>query len=97
VFIGTCLIRLHLPENHSLKGKRHVLKSIISRLHNEFNVSAAEVGEMDVWQVAELGVCCVSNDSQHSSEVISKVIDFVERARLEAVVIEVSTEVLQAF
>lgn len=97
MFIGTCLIKLHLPENHSLKGKRHVLKSIIARLHNEFNVSAAEVESMDLWQIAELGVACVSNDSRHVTEVISKVIDFVERSSMDAVMTEVNTDVLEVF
>jgi hypothetical protein len=41
--IGTCTIELHIPGNGSLKGKRQVIKSIIARVHNEFNVSIAEV------------------------------------------------------
>lgn len=97
MYIGTCLIKLHLPENHSLKEKRHVLKSIITRIQNEFHASAAEVGSMDLWQIAEIGVCCVSNDFQHSNEVISKVVDFVERSRMDAEVTDVQTEVIEAF
>lgn len=73
------------------------MKSIITRVHNEFSVSVAEVGYMDLWQVAELGACCVSNDSRHSTEVISKVIDFVQRSRFDAVVTDVRTEVIEAF
>ncbi|MFB0538399.1 MAG: DUF503 family protein [Anaerolineae bacterium] len=37
--IGTCTIELHIPGNGSLKGKHRVIKSIIARVHNEFNVS----------------------------------------------------------
>ena len=51
--IGTCTIELHIPGNGSLKGKRRVIKSIIARVHNEFNVSIAEVDNQDLWQ----GVC----------------------------------------
>jgi len=40
--IGTCTIELHIPGSGSLKGKRWVIKSIIARVHNEFNVSIAE-------------------------------------------------------
>jgi uncharacterized protein YlxP (DUF503 family) len=58
--IGTCTIELHIPGNGSLKGKRRVVKSIIARVHNEFNVSIAEVGNQDLWQSATLGVACVS-------------------------------------
>lgn len=97
MYIGVCLLTLHLPENHSLKGKRHVLKSIITRIQNEFGVSVAEVGAQDLWQLAELGVGCVSNDAQHSAEVISKVINFVERSRLDVILTEVRTDVIEAF
>jgi uncharacterized protein YlxP (DUF503 family) len=58
--IGTCTIELHIPGNGLLKGKRWVIKSIIARVHNEFNVSIAEVGNQDLWQSATLGVACVS-------------------------------------
>jgi len=58
--IGTCTIELHLPGNGSLKGKHRVPQSIIARVHNEFNVSIAEVGNQDLWQSATLGVACVS-------------------------------------
>ena len=51
--IGTCTIELHIPGNGSLKGKRRVIKSIIARVHSEFNVSIAEVDNQDLWQ----GVC----------------------------------------
>jgi len=44
----------------SWKGKRRVIKSIIARVHNEFNVSIAEVEDQDLWQSATLGVACVS-------------------------------------
>lgn len=97
MFIGACVIRLHLPENHSLKEKRHVLKSIITRTRNEFGASVAEVGSMDLWQIAEIGACYVSNDAQHAAEVIAKVVNFVERSRLDVVVAEVSTDVIEVF
>ena len=37
--IGVCIIELHLPGNGSLKGKRSVIKSIVTRVSREFNVS----------------------------------------------------------
>lgn len=97
MFIGACKVTLRLPENHSLKGKRHVLKSVMTRVKNEFNVAVAEVGSQDLWQVAEIGVCCVSNNGQHATEMISKVVDFIERSRLDAEVIDYETELLDAF
>ena len=75
--VGILRINLRLPENSSLKGKRQLLKPITTRLKNRFNVSVAEVGHQDLWQLASLGVCCVSNDKRHIDEVLSKVVSFV--------------------
>ena len=70
--VGVCRVTLRLPENHSLKGKRQVLKSLIARLHNRFNVSAAEIDDHDSWQIASLGVSCVSNDERHADQVLAR-------------------------
>jgi len=72
-----CQIELRLPENHSLKGKRQVIKSIITRLQNKFNVSVAEVDNQDLWQLATLGVACVSNHRRHADETLANVVKFV--------------------
>ena len=93
--IGLCRIKLQLPENHSLKGKRQVLKSLIARLHNRFNVSAAEVDDQDSWQIASLGICCVSNDDRHADEVMASVIAFIRNERLDAEILDVETEVIR--
>ncbi|HYT03794.1 MAG TPA: DUF503 domain-containing protein [Gemmatimonadales bacterium] len=61
---------LHLAASHSLKDKRRVLKSLKDRLHNRFNVSAAETAHHDLWQRAELTVCVVSNDRGHADSVL---------------------------
>jgi uncharacterized protein YlxP (DUF503 family) len=92
--VGACRITLRLPENHSLKGKRKVIKSLISRLHNRFNVSAAEVDSQDSWQSAVIGVSCTSSDEQHASEVLASVMDFVRHERLDAEIVDYQTEML---
>src|SRR2546422_9340228 len=61
---------LHLEGSRSLKDKRHVLKSLKDRLHNRFNVSAAETAHHDLWQRAELTVCVVSNERGHAESVL---------------------------
>jgi uncharacterized protein YlxP (DUF503 family) len=93
--VGVCQITLRLPENHSLKGKRQVLKSLITRLHNRFNVSAAEVGDQDSWQIVSLGISCVSNDDRHANEVMASVIAFIRHERLDAEILDVETEVVR--
>lgn len=76
--IGALRITLYLPENYSLKDKRHDVRPLLAQVTNTFHVSAAEVGELDIWTRAVLGIACVSNDTRHANEVISKVVDFVE-------------------
>ena len=92
--VGVCRIEFRLPENLSLKGKRRVLKSIITRLSNKFNVSVAEVGDQDLWQLATLGICCVSNDSRYTNEVLSKVVDFIVGSRFEVEILNYKIEIL---
>jgi len=75
--VGVCRIELRLPENESLKGKRQVVKSIIARLQNKYNVSVAEIDNQDLWQIATLGITCVSNHRRHADETLSGVVRFV--------------------
>ncbi len=92
--VGVCRISLRLPENLSLKGKRQVLKSIITRVGNKFNVSIAEVDDHDSWQLATLGICCVSNNKRYTNEVLSKVVDFVANSRFEIEMLNYEIEIL---
>ena len=94
MIIGLCRVSLRLPENSSLKGKRQVLKSLIARLHNRFNVSAAEIDNHDSWQLASLGISCVSNDERHANQVLASVVAFIQAERLDAELVEYHTEVL---
>ena len=92
--VGACKINLRLPENLSLKGKRQVLKSITTRVRNKFNVSVAEVDNHDLWQLATIGICCVSNDSRYTNEILSKVVDFVVNGRFEVEILDYEIEIL---
>ena len=92
--VGVCKISLRLPENQSLKGKRRVLKSITSRVGNQFNVSIAEVDHQDLWQLATLGICCVSNNKRYTNEVLSKVVDFITGSRFDVEILNYEIEIL---
>jgi uncharacterized protein YlxP (DUF503 family) len=92
--VGVCKISLRLAENLSLKGKRQVLKSIISRVRNKFNVSVAEVDDNDVWQLATIGICYVSNDGRHTNQVLSQVVNFVTNSRIEAEMLDYEIEII---
>lgn len=80
MIVGACRVVLFLPESHSLKEKRHVIKSIVARVHNQFNVSAAEIEDQDLWQRAVLGIAVVTNDTHHANEVLSNVVNFIQGA-----------------
>jgi hypothetical protein len=94
--VGVCRVRFRLPENLSLKGKRRVLKSITSRVANKFNVSVAEVDDQDLWQLATIGICCVSNNNRHNNEVLSKVVDFIVNGRFDVEILDYEIELLSA-
>jgi len=92
--VGVCKISLRLPENQSLKGKRQVLKSIIARVKNQFNVSVAEVDDNDLWQLATIGICCVSNDKRYTNQVLSKVVDFIAGGRFDVEILSHEIEIM---
>jgi len=92
--VGVCRVKLRFPENLSLKGKRQVLKSITTRLRSRFNVSVAEVDDHELWQLATLGICCVSNDNRYTNEVLSKVADFIINGRFEVEILDYEIEIL---
>ena len=94
MIIGVCKIKLRIPENISLKGKRSVVKSIITQLKNKFNVSVAEVDDQQLWQIATLGVCSVSNDSRHANEVLTKVTNFVTDGRFGVEILDCEIEII---
>jgi uncharacterized protein len=94
VNVGVCKVKLRLPENSSLKGKRQVLKSVTERLKNRFNISIAEVGDNDLWQLATIGICCVSNNPQFTNEVLSKAVEFIKNSRFDAEVIDYEIEIM---
>lgn len=62
-----------------------VVRSLTSRLRHTFNVAVAEVADMDTWQVATLGVVCVSGDSRHADEMSQKVLRYIEDNEGDAV------------
>ena len=60
--IGVLTLELHLPQAHSLKEKRFVVRKIKDRLRARFNVAVAELDHQDLWQRAVLGVVSISSD-----------------------------------
>jgi uncharacterized protein len=76
--VGICSIDLRISGNDSLKGKRSVVRRIKERVKNSFNVSIAEVEDLDTLQRAGLGIAFVSNEASHVHSVLSKVVNFID-------------------
>ncbi|MFC1587982.1 DUF503 domain-containing protein [Planctomycetota bacterium] len=75
--VGTLRLSLHLPQVHSLKEKRQVLKSLKDNIRNRFNVSIAELGQLDKWQVADMGIAMCGNDQANIDAVFNKLLNTI--------------------
>jgi uncharacterized protein YlxP (DUF503 family) len=84
VGLGTITFRLH--DCRSLKGKRKIVKSIISRLRNNFNVSVAEVGSNDIYQKAVIGFSLVGNNRKVINSKIDKIFNLAEELNLAEII-----------
>jgi uncharacterized protein len=69
VFAGTLRLDVLLGDVRSLKQKRSVVRPILADLRR-LDVSAAEVGHLDVYRRAELGVAVVSSTARHCRDVL---------------------------
>lgn len=69
---------LRAPWVHSLKEKRMIVKSLVSRLHNRFNVSASEIDEQDTHQIIVIGVAAIAPHSAMADSIMEEISSFVE-------------------
>ncbi|NIP42066.1 MAG: DUF503 domain-containing protein [candidate division Zixibacteria bacterium] len=93
MIIGLLQVELFLPSVHSLKHKRQIIKSIVTRVRNKFNVSISETGNNDLWQRASISACIVTNESKYANQVMEKVVVEIER-NLDGQVLDVNTSIL---
>ena len=80
--VGVMELHLALIDNGSLKDKRSVVKRVIHRCRNNFNVAAAEVEDQDLTDRATIGVVAVGNDARYIQGLLDKVENFVDRLAL---------------
>ena len=76
--VGVLRVTLIMHDNHTLKGKRQILKGIIDKVKNRFNVSISEVGDNDLWQRAEIALSAVGGDRAVVNSVMDRAVDFIE-------------------
>jgi uncharacterized protein YlxP (DUF503 family) len=77
MIVGLLTLDLHIPEANSLKSKRLVIKSLIDRIKNKFNVSIAEVDANNLWQRSVIGIAYVANETQIINKVFEKIKNLV--------------------
>jgi len=80
--VGAALVELHVHGSQSLKQKRGVVKSILHRLRNHHNVSAAEVGGQETWQRAVLGISAVGLDEVRVRRSLERAVEFIDSLHL---------------
>jgi uncharacterized protein len=83
--VGVLKLNLLLPENHSLKGKRGVLKRIQAQVANKFNISVTECGDQDLWQSAVLGFGVVGTSQPILEATLQNIVEFVDAMGLAEV------------
>lgn len=82
MIIGVLRVELHLPNAHSLKDKRAVLKSLRDRLRAHFNVAVAQVDASEKWQRAAMGVTAVGDDRTYVEGQLQQVTEWLRAGRL---------------
>lgn len=92
MIVGTCTVYMAIGHANSLKEKRTVVKSLIQRLQNKFNISVAEVLEQDYIKSAVIGFSCVTTETKHANSIIQKVINYMEE-NSEAEIVDVAIEI----
>lgn len=93
MIIGTLEVKLHAPYVHSLKEKRMIVRSLLARIRNKFNVSACEVDEQDLHQIIVIGVAAVANNTRDCDHLLDTLIEFIQ-CNEEAQLVDVFREIL---
>ena len=93
MIVGRIEFTVNIPAARSLKDKRRVIKSLITRIRNRHNAAVAEIGDNDKWQIGRLGAAVVSNRSEHANSQLSSIAKMLEGEN-EAVLVDYNIEIL---
>ena len=77
--VGILTVDLEITDALTLKDKRQVVRSLLARIRNNFNVSAAEVGHLDAHTLTTFGITAVANEQAYVHGLLQKVVDLIER------------------
>ena len=85
MIVGACVVELHIEGSQSLKAKRGVIRSIVRRVRNQFNLAVSEIGGQDTWQYAALGLAAAGMDAATVRSVLERAGEFIEELHLARV------------
>jgi uncharacterized protein YlxP (DUF503 family) len=92
--VAICTITLQLYGVSSLKEKRRILKSLLTRLPRQFNVAIAEIDYHDKWQTAVIGLVTVGNEQAYLHGLLEKAVAWIEHSRFDVTIESYSIEFL---
>ena len=93
--VGVLTIHLDLPGCKSLKEKRSQLKPLLTRLHREFNISVAEMGQQDKWSKSIISCAMLGNDSAHLQRSLEYIQKWVEANWRDGMVVDNHIEIIK--
>ena len=85
--------RLRAEWVHSLKEKRMIVKSLVAKLRNRYNVTAAEIDEQDTHQIIVIGVAAIVPHNAFADSLMEDISQFVDE-NTEAEIIDEEREIL---
>lgn len=94
MYVGLGILDLELPHVHDLKAKRRVVRSLLDRLHTRYRISAAETGQQDRMQRAEIGVAIVAGSETLAQQILDEVLRLADEES-EAVVLGWEPQILE--
>ena len=90
MLVGALYVQVHIPGAGSLKEKRRIVKSMIAKVQNRFNVSIAELESENLWQRAATGIAMVGDNREHLERQLQFVLNFLDsEPRWEVIKVEV--------
>ena len=92
MIIEAATVKLYAPWVHSLKEKRMMVKSLIDKARNKFNISIAEISEQDIHQTIVLGMACVAGTVALADRMIESILMFIED-NTDAEIVSIQREV----
>lgn len=92
--VGLCTVTLYLHGVASLKGKRRTIKPVLARMRNTYNVSCAEIAQLDKWQSSVIAFTCVSNSHRHIEETIQNILRWMESHFPDVMITDYEIEIL---